>query len=80
MLVALLLSTAHAATLTVDPDDASAYETVQDAVDAAVDGDRIALTAGECRECSASRTAPSCATTSLSTTWPTTAQRSSCRG
>ena len=40
------LHTVHAATLTVDPSDASAHATIQDALDAASDGDDVEVVAG----------------------------------
>ncbi|MBO85628.1 MAG: hypothetical protein CL927_09730, partial [Deltaproteobacteria bacterium] len=53
MLLALLAlaSPAHAASLTVDPSDATAYSSVQDAIDASTSGDTIAIVAGTFSEC-----------------------------
>ncbi len=47
----LLLPAAHAAVLTVDPDDESAYATIQAALDEAASGDAIELASGTWREC-----------------------------
>src|SRR5262245_58781346 len=42
---------AHAAVLNVDPDDASAYETIEDAIAAASSGDEIQLADAEHTTC-----------------------------
>ena len=53
MLLALLAvsAPAHAASLTVDPSDSTAYSTIQDAIDAAASGDTISVVAGTFTEC-----------------------------
>ena len=51
MAPALLIAAAQAATLTVDPDDASAYASVAEAVSAAESGDSIEVVAGTYSEC-----------------------------
>ena len=47
----LLSSTSYAATLTVDPSDAAAYASINDAIDAAVSGDEIEIKAHVYTEC-----------------------------
>ena len=50
-LTQLAASPAAAATLTVDPSDASAYATIQSAIDGAASGDTITVVAGTYAEC-----------------------------
>ncbi len=50
-LLGLLTPTAHAATLSVDPSDSTAYATIQEAIDAAASGDTITVAAGTYTEC-----------------------------
>ena len=50
-MLSLLLTSAFAATLTVDPLDGSSYTTIQAAIDEAVDGDTIEVARGSFSEC-----------------------------
>ncbi len=51
VLLSTLLATAQAADLQVDPADPAAFATIQQALDAALDGDRVVVAAGTYREC-----------------------------
>lgn len=51
MLLFLLLCPSRAATLLVDPLDSAAWPLIQDAIDAAEDGDTIDIAAGTFSEC-----------------------------